>query len=97
MTTTLLVIGFVVSVIFNIIFGIGLKRSLQKIESFEDRIITTDILLRRMLNDMREIDDRGIFEKDDEVGSVFEQLKILIKFYTNLIIPNNAKKEEEEQ
>jgi hypothetical protein len=36
-----------------------------------------------MLEEMRAIDIRGSFEADDEVGSVFTQLKALIQKYKN--------------
>ena len=38
-----------------------------------------------MLNEMREIDIKGSFESDDEVGSVFSQLKETIETYKNEI------------
>jgi hypothetical protein len=39
--------------------------------------------LEKMLEEMRAIDIRGSFEADDEVGSVFTQLKALIQKYKN--------------
>jgi hypothetical protein len=38
-----------------------------------------------MLERMQEIDMRGSFESDDEVGSVFTELKNLIKHYNETI------------
>ena len=40
--------------------------------------------LEFMLSQMREIDLRGSFESDDEVGSVFTQLKTIIEVYNNI-------------
>lgn len=81
-----IIIGvLVLSVILNILLGIAARNSLKKIENFENKIITTNVMLNNMLEAMREIDERGMFEKDDEVGSVFEQLKTLIEFYSKLI------------
>jgi hypothetical protein len=37
-----------------------------------------------MLEQMREIDLKGSFESDDEVGSVFTQLKTIIEIYNNI-------------
>jgi hypothetical protein len=42
-------------------------------------------LLNRMLNRMREIDSRGSFEADDEVGSTFTELKDTIEFYNSVM------------
>lgn len=41
----------------------------------------TKRILNLMLNQMRDIDIRGSFESDDEVGGVFNQLKDLIETY----------------
>jgi hypothetical protein len=38
-----------------------------------------------MLERMREIDLNGSFESDDEVGSVFTQLKDIVETYKNEI------------
>jgi hypothetical protein len=41
--------------------------------------------LEKMLEDMKEIDIRGSFESDDEVGVVFKELKDTIEKYKNNI------------
>lgn len=38
-----------------------------------------DDQLKLTINEMREIDINGAFESDDEVGSVFEQLKAMVE------------------
>lgn len=42
----------------------------------------TQDVLQNMLTQMKEIDMKGSFESDDEVGFVFTQLKDLIESYT---------------
>ena len=37
----------------------------------------------------REIDRKGIFEKDDEVGSIYSELKKIIETLENLIVKVN--------
>ena len=37
-----------------------------------------------MLQQMKEIDIRGSFEADDEVGGVFNELKSVIETYNNI-------------
>ena len=44
----------------------------------------TKRVLELMLQQMKEIDIRGSFEADDEVGSVFSELKSLIETYNNI-------------
>jgi hypothetical protein len=39
--------------------------------------------LEKMLDEMRAIDIKGSFEADDEVGTVFTELKELIEKYKN--------------
>ena len=63
---------------------------LQKLEKYEDIIEENDIFLQKelerneaLLEALRLIDSREMFEKDDEVGSIFYQIKETIeKFKT---------------
>jgi hypothetical protein len=65
---------------------------LNKVEKYEERILSkTDdvqILLlqfRNILDKMKDIDNKKIFESDDEVGVTFEMLKNLIEANENLL------------
>lgn len=80
-----ILIGLIVSVIFNLILGYGCWNVLQKLKEYEVQYVATKRLLQNMLTGMREIDEQGMFEKDDEVGGIFEQLEILIKFYNKIV------------
>lgn len=51
---------------------------------YENRQDLTQEALERMLQQMRDIDLKGSFESDDEVGSVFGELKDLIEQYKQL-------------
>jgi hypothetical protein len=59
---------------------------LQKLEKYEDIIEENDIFLQTelerneaLLEALRQIDNRQMFEKDDEVGSIFYQIKETIE------------------
>jgi len=59
---------------------------LNKLEKYEVIIIENDIFLQTelerneaLLDALREIDSREMFEKDDEVGSIFYQIKETIE------------------
>jgi predicted Holliday junction resolvase-like endonuclease len=59
---------------------------LQKLEKYEDIIEENDIFLQTelerneaLLEALRLIDSREMFEKDDEVGSIFYQIKETIE------------------
>lgn len=74
--------------IFLFIRGINL---VKRTEMLEDILIEYDVrddetkrVLAMMLEQMKEIDIRGSFESDDEVGGVFKQLKDLIEMYNTI-------------
>ena len=82
--SSLVTLFFLFSIVL-LIRGINLVKqneTLQDIvvENQEEREQTQEIL-ENMLKQMREIDLRGSFESDDEVGAVFTQLKDLIESY----------------
>ena len=59
---------------------------LQKLEKYEDIIEENDIFLQSelekneaLLEALRQIDNRQMFEKDDDVGSIFYQIKETIE------------------
>ena len=71
----------------NIFF---IYRGTQLIRQVEDTINEMDVqneitinTLEKMLEEMRQIDIRGSFESDDEVGVVFNELKDIIQKYKN--------------
>jgi len=77
-----------------VILGLGyvIYNLLNKVEKYEERILSkTDdvqILLlqfRNILDKMKDIDNKKIFESDDEVGVTFEMLKNLIEANENLL------------
>jgi len=88
----LLIILLPASIIFNVLLlirGINfVKRNeqlLDTINEYDSRQIDTQIKVESMLEKMREIDLKGSFESDDEVGAVFTQLKDIIETYKNEI------------
>jgi hypothetical protein len=88
----LLIILLPASIIFNILLlirGINLVKQNEQIRDvidiYEDRQLQTEQRLESMLQTMREIDIKGSFESDDEVGAVFSELKETIETYKNEI------------
>ncbi len=88
----LLIILLPASIIFNILLlirGINLVKQNEQIRDvigiYEDRQLQTEERLESMLQTMREIDIKGSFESDDEVGAVFSELKETIETYKNEI------------
>jgi len=90
--TFLMVIILPASIIFNILLllrGINLVKQNEKlsdmIKDYDVRQDNTLITLENMLGEMKEIDLKGSFESDDEVGVVFSELKNTIESYKNQI------------
>ena len=84
-TTYNIIIG--VSVILNIVLLVGVRNLLRQNEQLEDRLVdTVDIIRRRVsdaLSNMRKLDKREVFEKDDEVGVTFEEMKKIVEDLDN--------------
>ena len=90
--TFLMVILLPASIIFNIVLilrGIEFVKQNEKlvdtIKDYDLRQDNTLITLENMLGEMKEIDLKGSFESDDEVGVVFSELKNTIESYKNQI------------
>jgi len=90
--TFLMVVLLPASIIFNILLlirGINLVKQNEdlrdSIQLYDDRQDNTLITLENMLGEMKEIDLKGSFESDDEVGVVFSELKNTIESYKNQI------------
>ena len=84
-TTYNIIIG--VSVILNIVLLIGVRNLLRQNEQLEDRFINTIDSTREQvsaaLNNMRKLDNREAFKKDDEVGVTFDEIKKIIENLDN--------------
>jgi methyl-accepting chemotaxis protein len=72
-----------VSVIFNIILIIGTRNIILQNEELEDTLLETVLDVQTKVETayqtMQDLDLRGSFESDDEVGVVFSELKDIIE------------------
>ena len=89
MEAIIITLFIIISVGLNIILtlrGISLVSQLEQTQTdyYELNVDTLDTL-EKMLEDMRAIDLRGSFESDDEVGTVFTELKDIIEKYKNTL------------
>lgn len=86
-TTYNLIMGL--SIILNIILLIGVRNLLSQNEQLEDRVVETVSSVRdkvaNALDGMRKLDTREAFEKDDEVGVTFDELKRIVEDLNNEI------------
>ena len=81
MKTTLIIISILFALCIYVIFNL-----LRKLEKYEDQIeqygefIETETKRNEaLLEALRQIDERQMFEKDDDVGSIFYQIKETIE------------------
>ena len=79
-----------ISILLNILLFIRGMILVKQNEQLADAVIEADNVveesqatLDKMLEEMRTLDIKGSFEADDEVGTVFTELKELIKKYKN--------------
>jgi len=87
LTTNNIIIG--ISTLLNILLLIGVRNLLKQNEQLEDRLIGTINSIRNRvgsaLNKMRELDNKEVFEKDDEVGVTFQEIKKVVEDLNNQI------------
>jgi|TARA_B110000259_G_scaffold68118_1_gene80253 hypothetical protein len=78
-----------ISIILNIFLIRRGIRLISQVELTQRNSITivenTQQRLEVMLEEMRQLDLKGSFESDDEVGVVFKELKDVIETYKNII------------
>lgn len=84
-TTYNIIVG--VLVVLNIVLLIGVRNLLRQNEQLEDRLVNTNLSVQNRvqsaLDEMRKIDTRQAFEKDDEVGVTFDELKKIVEDLNN--------------
>ena len=85
LTTYNIIVG--ISVVLNIVLLIGVRNLLKQNEQLEDRVVGTIISIRDRVEtavlEMRKLDTKQAFEKDDEVGITFEELKKIVEDLNN--------------
>jgi hypothetical protein len=78
---TLLVLSFVV----NIALYIGSQRALSKIAYYENFIYDRFEAYKSLLSKIRQLDAKQLFEKDDDVGVTFTEIKTEIEEFGKLM------------
>ena len=79
---------YILITILIVIIGVlfyTLKTALDKIEVYEQFIIDRRDSYYQLLQNIRDIDAKQIFEKDDEVGVTFDEIKSEIEEFKNII------------
>ena len=80
---TYIYIILLISEVLNITFTISIFNLLKQTEELEDTLIETTLEVKvkvsNALENLRNIDSRGSFESDDEVGATFTELKTIVE------------------
>ena len=97
-----MLIAIVILSLLNIALLIGVRNLLIKVEKYED--VTQDQTaylqnISNIVNDsqkhLQNLDEKGVFQADDEVGYFFEQMKNVQKELNRYMLPKNYGKKEE--
>ena len=86
----------VISVLLNGALGYAALNMLRKNESMEDAIQNFYFRLQTTLTIMRMLDEKQMFEKDDEVGDVFAQITDTVNELRPLLYGSNLEDGEKE-
>ena len=96
-----MIIAVIILSIFTIALSIAVTNLLKKVEKYED--ITVDQteylqsisdLIKDSQKHLKSLDERGVFQSDDEVGYFFEQMKNVQKELNRYMLPDNYGKKE---
>lgn len=84
--TIVITILLLISIGVNIFIGLALAAQLKKIDKLEKELDNYDEYVVRFQDELKntyihlkEIDDRNLFEKDDDVGSTFSEILRIVK------------------
>lgn len=89
---TLLVL-LLISLIINIFLLISLKRAFNQIDILEEWLVEFKLLINNTYKKLKNIDERGMFEKDDDVGVIFKNILEIIDLTNKRIQLNDDDKQ----
>jgi hypothetical protein len=77
-----IMIFFILTTIASVV---GILNLLNKVDAYENFILDRQEAYEALLQRIRDIDSKEIFEKDDEVGVTFDDIKNEIEEFKNII------------
>ena len=100
--TTFYIISVIIVAIFLILSYI-IRNLLINVEKYEDVTIDQTQYLQNISNligdskkHLNKLDERGVFQSDDEVGYFFKQIQLVQKELDRYMLPENYGKKEEQ-
>src|SRR6056300_1157836 len=95
-----MLVTIVILSIIIVILGIAIRNLLIKNEKYEDVVQDQVQYLQNISNaigegqkHLKSLDERGVFQSDDEVGYFFEQMKYVQDELNRYMLPKNYGKE----
>lgn len=85
----MITIFLVVSIIVNAVLGYIVYNTAKKMETYESAVEQFYSALSIVLHNLRAIDEKQMFENDDEVGSVFQQIVDIVNELRPLLYGNS--------
>ena len=85
---------FIIFVLISIISSSLLYFSLRRINQYEELLVQFQQIIEFSNNKMKQIDDKGHYEADDETGFFFNQLKELQNLLNNIFEMEREETEE---
>ena len=96
-----MLVAIVILSILVVTLLVAVRNLLIKVEKYEDITVDQTSYLQKIsdiINDsqkhLRNLDEKGVFEADDEVGYFFEQMKNVQKELNRYMLPENYGKKE---
>lgn len=87
------IISYIFGIVYILVTGYVIWNQLQKQEKLEDTITQQNIFIEELndlmvasANKIKEIDQKGLFESDDEIGWFFKNIKDIQSKISNFII-----------
>ena len=97
-----MLIAIIILSILVVTLLVAVRNLLIKVEKYEDITVDQTSYLQKvsnLINDsqkhLKNLDEKGVFQADDEVGYFFEQMKNVQKELNRYMLPNNYGKKEE--
>jgi type II secretory pathway pseudopilin PulG len=98
-----MLVTIIILSILIVILGIAIRNLLIKVEKYEDITVDQTNYLQNISNlitdsqkHLQSLDEKGVFQSDDEVGYFFEQMKLVQKELNRYMLPENYGKKEEQ-
>ena len=90
-----------ISVIINVLLGYGVYNSIRKVEKYED-LVQDQVGYMKNISDLivdsqkhlQNLDEKGVFQSDDEVGYFFNQMKAVQDELNQYMLPKNYGKKK---